>query len=75
MRGSGSKPVMNGHRRKVLNLLEFCLEMNPDIDTVFNLFVLYAAQQDEDHVWVSEEQWGDWLQDYADKLLSEAKDV
>lgn len=72
MRGE-RKPQMSKDRRKVLDLLEFCLEMNPDIDTVFNVFVLHAAQRDEDHVWVSEEEWGDWLQDYADELLKEDK--
>jgi len=74
IKGSVKQP-MSEDRRKVLTLLEFILEMKPDIDSVYNAFVLYVAQKDEDLVWVSDAEWGDWLQAYADKLLSEARDV
>jgi len=68
---SERKPAMSKDRRKVLNLLEFILEAQPDIESVFNVFVLHVAQQDEDHTWVSDEQWAEWMQDYANKLIKD----
>jgi hypothetical protein len=69
------KPVMSEARRKVLNLLEFCLESEPEVDSVFNMFCLHAAQQDEDQTWVTDEEWAEWLQDYANKLIKKNKEV
>ena len=66
---------MSKDRRKVLDLLEFCLEMNPDIDSVFNVFTWVALQHDKERKLLSDKEWGDGLQDYADMLLSDAKDV
>ena len=65
---------MNEHRRKVLNLLEFILEADPSIDSVFNAFCLHVSQIDEDMIWVDDEEWAQWFQDYADKLLKKECD-
>lgn len=62
------KPRMNYHRRKILNLLEYILETDSDIDSVYNAFALHVAQRDEDHVWVNDEEWAQWFEEYAEKL-------
>ncbi len=71
------KPVMDKDTRKVLDLLEFILEMKKGHEnvSVYNTFVLMVAQQEEDLCWITDAEWAVWFQDYADKLLNEAKDV
>ncbi|KKK43597.1 hypothetical protein LCGC14_3168140 [marine sediment metagenome] len=67
---------MDKDTRKVLDLLEFVIEMRgPDMGSVYNTFVLFVAQQEEDLEWVNDDEWAAWFQDYADKLIKEAKDV
>lgn len=72
---SERKVKMHKDTRKVLDLLEFVLEMSPEQGSVYQRLVCNVAQQDEDLLWVTDTEWADWLQDYADKLLSEAQDV
>lgn len=67
---------MDKDTRKVLDLLEFCIETKgPEQGSVYNMFVLCVAQMEDDLCWVDDEQWAGWFQDYADKLLNEAKGV
>ncbi|KKN92301.1 hypothetical protein LCGC14_0207920 [marine sediment metagenome] len=68
------KPLMDKHRRKVLDLLEFCLESEPEVDSVFNMFCLHVAQREEDHTWVEDEEWAEWFQDYANKLIKKNRE-
>ena len=70
MRGDERKPVMEQHRRKVLNLLEFCAEMRPDIP-ITELMWEVAGNE---YIKTDEEFVGE-LQDYANLLLKEAQDV
>ena len=66
------KPKMSEARRKVLNLLEFILEAKPDIDSVFNVFTRHAMHDDgTEFDWVTDNQWVEWLQTYADELIKE----
>ncbi len=71
MSAQGHKPVMTDARRKVLNLLEFCLEMDPYCYSVDELIrgVNHTARD------LSDEELASALQDYADGLLKKAKDV
>ncbi len=69
------KPGMSEARRKVLNLLEFCLESEPDAYSVFNMFCLHVAQRDEDHIWAEDEEWAEWFQDYANKLIKKNRET
>ena len=63
------KPKMNEHRRKILNLLEFILEVDDSIDTVYNVFCNHVSPEDgEDMTWITDEEWSDLLQTYADRL-------
>ena len=64
------KPKMNEHRRKILNLLEFILEVDDNVDTVYNVFCIHAGPEDgEDMTWIKDEEWSELLQAYADKLI------
>ena len=62
------KPQMCKHRRKILNLLEYILEVDTTPESVYNVFALYVAQRDEDLCWQSDEIWADWFEKYAEKL-------
>ena len=64
------KPQMSLARRKILNLLEYIIETDPNMDTVYNVFVLDVAQRDEDHCWISDEEWAQWFEEYAHKLAN-----
>jgi hypothetical protein len=70
---SERKPPMHPDTRKVLNLLGFIMEMQPEEGSVYNQFVLKVAQQEEDLCWVTDAQWADWFQDYADKLSADER--
>jgi hypothetical protein len=73
---SERKPKMSKERRKVLNLLEFILESNPDIDTVFNVFTRHARHDDgTEFDWVSDGQWAAWLRIYADELVAKQREA
>ena len=63
------KPKMNEHRRKILNLLEFILEVDDSIKSVFNVFDTHVAQDYLDLTGVSDKEWAEWFQDYADTLI------
>ena len=69
------KPVMSKDTRKILNLLEFILEMRPEQGSVYNQFVCAVAQQDDDLMYVTDDVWAGWFQDYAEKISKEGKDV
>ena len=69
------KPKMCKHRRKILNLLEYILEVDTSIDTVYNAFALHVAQIDEDHIWVQDEEWAQWFEEYAAKLSVKTKEA
>lgn len=62
------KPKMNEHRRKILNLLEYIIETDPNMDTVYNVFAECVAQQDEDLTWADDEEWAQWFEEYVAKL-------
>ena len=62
------KPQMCKDRRKILNLLEYILEVDPSPDSVYNVFALYVAQRDEDLIWQSDETWAQWFDEYAANL-------
>ena len=62
------KPKMCKHRRKILDLLEYVLEVDPSPDSVYNVFALYVAQVDEDLIWVDDETWALWFEEYAEKI-------
>jgi len=66
------KPRMSEARRKILNLLEYILEVDTSIDTVYNAFALHVAQRDEDHCWVNDEEWAQWFEEYAHKLAKKS---
>ena len=69
------KPVMAEARRKVLNLLEFILEVDNTIDTVYNVFMLVGGFAPMDLSEVSDEEWAEWLQEYADSMCIKRKDT
>ena len=62
------KPKMSLARRKILNLLEYIIETDPAMDTVYNVFALYVAQVEEDLIWADDEEWAQWFEEYANKL-------
>ena len=66
------KPKMSDDRRKILNLLEYILEVDTTIDTVYNAFVMHVTQVDEDLSWVNDEEWAQWFEEYANKVRREA---
>ena len=61
------KPKMNEHRRKVLNLLEYILEVDSSLATVYDAF-FHVSPANEDLNWVDDEEWADWFEEYASKL-------
>ena len=63
---------MNKDRRKVLDLLEFCLEMDSDMTSVIELFS--TIEQANPNAWADEELAA-ILQDRANDLLKETKNV
>jgi hypothetical protein len=75
---SERKPVMDKHRRKVLNLLEFCAELCPSlrvcqiINNAIPPKVLEARNNDT--YYVSDKELAGWLQGYADNLLAQSKE-
>jgi len=62
------KPKMCKHRRKILNLLEYILEVDTEIESVYNVFQLHVAQMDEDLTWEDDDTWAQWFEEYAAKL-------
>lgn len=64
------KPKMSADRRKILNLLEYIIETDPSMDTVYNVFALYVAQVDEEEglSWADDEEWAQWFEEYANNL-------
>ncbi|KKK62517.1 hypothetical protein LCGC14_3003530 [marine sediment metagenome] len=65
------KPRMSNDRRKILNLLEYILEVDTEIDTVYNAFFLHVSQMGEegrDESCVTEAEWAQWFEEYANKL-------
>jgi hypothetical protein len=80
MRYSERKLPISEHRRKILNLLEFILEMEDDIEveygvnSVFNVFARRVMYDDRsEFTYVTDEQWATRFQAYADHLLSKTK--
>ena len=67
--------MMCKHRREILNLLEYILEVDTDIDTVYNAFVLHVAQVEADLTWESDEIWAQWFEEYAAKLSVKTKEA
>lgn len=65
---SERKDKMSLARRKILNLLEYIIETDPRMDTIYNVFVLHVAQRDEDLSWSNDEMWAQWFEEYAHKL-------
>ena len=65
--------MMDKDTCKVLDLLKFILEMKKGHEnvSVYNTFVLMVAQQEEDLCWITDAEWADWFQAYADKLIAE----
>ena len=62
------KHKMSVARRKILDLLEYIIETDPNMDTVYNVFALYVAQRDEDLTWADDEEWAQWFEEYANNL-------
>ena len=75
MSGTTRKPKMSLNRRKILNLLEYILEVDNSIGSVYNAFALHVAQIDEDHIWVDDEEWAQWFEEYAAKLSVKTKEA
>ena len=75
MSGTTRKPKMCKHRRKILNLLEYILEVDTTIDTVYNAFALHVAQVEADLTWESDEEWAQWFEEYAAKLSVKTKEA
>ena len=69
---SERKPRMSESRRKILNLLEYILEVDTTVETVYNAFQLHVAQMDEDLTWENDETWAQWFEEYAHKLAKES---
>ncbi len=76
---SERKPVMSEARRKVLNLLEYCLECKPDTFSVYDLLVeahpsgssAYGIQAGI----TTDDQWMLLLERYADTLSRAAREA
>ncbi len=62
------KPKMSDDRRKILNLLEYILEVDTTIDTVYSVFALHVSQRGDDLIWAEDEEWAQWFEEYASKL-------
>jgi len=62
------KPRMSEARRKVLNLLEFILEIDPATPSVDSLF--YKLSRVDNHFWTDEDM-AVILEGYANDLLRE----
>ena len=76
MSDSERKPLMNEHRRKVLDLLEFCSEADPYCTSIHELL---RGLVGGDNL-VTARDWSDKelsvvLQEYADKLLTNKGDI
>ncbi len=67
---SERKPLMDEHRRKVLNLLEFCAEMDQDCTSIHELLrgIIGSDSLVTARDW-SDEELSIKLQEYADKLF------
>lgn len=65
---SERKPRMSEARRKILNLLEYILETQPKVDSIYNVFTLHVSQIEEDLIWVNDEEWAQWFEEYAKKI-------
>ena len=66
---SERKPRMSESRRKILNLLEYILEVDNEIYSVYNAFILHVSPVNKkDLNWVEDEEWAQWFEDYASKL-------
>ena len=61
------KPKMSDDRRKILNLLEYILEVDSSLATVYDAF-FHVSPANEDLNWVDDEEWADWFEEYAEKL-------
>ena len=69
MRGSERKPRMDKHRRKVLNLLEFCAEMRPDIPITELMWEVAGNEYIKD-----DEEFVGELQRYANCLIEDVRE-
>lgn len=71
---SKRKPVMDEHKRKVLDLLEFCSELCPSqrVCQIINNCIPpdILTLRNNDTFYITDEELAGWLQDYADLLLS-----
>ena len=67
------KPVMDEHKRKVLDLLEFCAELCPSLrvcQIVSNAIPPdVLVRSGHDIFYYTDKELAGWLQDYADLLL------
>jgi hypothetical protein len=72
------KPVMDKHKRKVLDLLEFCGELCPSLRVCQILGNAIPADRlvanGHDTYYITDEELAGWLQDYANLLLSLGRD-
>ena len=65
------KPRMSLDRRKILNLLEYILEVDSSLATVYDAF-FHVSPANEDLNWVDDEEWAKWFEEYAHKLAKES---
>ena len=69
------KPMMDGDKRKVLDLLEFCAEMSPNqriCQIIGNAIPADVfIDNNNDTFYVTDWELAGWLQDYADNLLQQ----
>jgi hypothetical protein len=72
------KPVMDKHKRKVLDLLEFCAELCPSqrVCQILNNAVPPGElhRRGNDVFYITDEELVGWLQDYADLLLAQERE-
>ena len=67
------KPKMDKHKRKVLDLLEFCAELCPSLRVC--QIISNAIPSDRlianghDTYYITDKELAGWLQDYADLVL------
>ncbi len=66
------KPKMSADRRKILNLLEYILEVDTDIHSVYNVFALHVVPIDKDIRRENDEEWAKWFEEYAHKLAKKS---
>ncbi len=75
---SKRKPKMDKHKRKVLDLLEFCAEICPSqrVSQLINNAIPTdrLIRSGYDIFYYTDEELAGWLQDYADLLLSKGRD-